>query len=185
MALQKTDRETILDGATQLFRTRGYHNTSMADLGKSCGLLKGSLYHYFPGKEALGIAVIQRLKQDVRQGLFEPAYDSTKSAHERLAVLADALHKYFRSTDGGCLMGNLALETTTSVPEFGGEIQQFFEEWTEAVAHLLKPHHGRKRARKLAEDAVAQIEGAVMLMRVNGDTRPLKRATKDLKSLLD
>ena len=53
MPVQKVTKEEILLRASDVFRTKGYHNTSMQDIAQSCGLLKGSLYHHFPSKEML------------------------------------------------------------------------------------------------------------------------------------
>lgn len=50
----RRDREAELYAAAlRLFSRHGYHGTSMRDIGESVGLLKGSLYHYVPSKEAL------------------------------------------------------------------------------------------------------------------------------------
>ena len=59
MAKQKLDEPTIVLEALKLFRSKSYHTTSMADIAKSCGILKGSLYHYFSSKEELMMKVIQ------------------------------------------------------------------------------------------------------------------------------
>ena len=61
MPLQKIDEEGLVREALALFRRQGYHKTTMADVAGACGLLKGSLYHYFPSKEALALAVMQRV----------------------------------------------------------------------------------------------------------------------------
>ena len=39
--------------AARLFRTRGYHGTSMSDIAEVMNLNKGTLYHYFPSKTAI------------------------------------------------------------------------------------------------------------------------------------
>ena len=51
MAARKTDRDAVIDAALTLFRTQGYHHTTVADIAAACGLLKGSVYHYFAGKK--------------------------------------------------------------------------------------------------------------------------------------
>lgn len=47
----------ILNAAAILFSERGYHATSVRDIGRSVGLLGGSLYHYIKSKEALFIKI--------------------------------------------------------------------------------------------------------------------------------
>ena len=45
--------DVILDAASRLFSSRGYHATSMQDIADAVGILKGSLYHHFESKEAI------------------------------------------------------------------------------------------------------------------------------------
>lgn len=44
-------RATILQAAADLFAERGFHNASMAQLAKVCGISKPLLYHYYRDKE--------------------------------------------------------------------------------------------------------------------------------------
>jgi AcrR family transcriptional regulator len=45
--------EEILDCAAKLFYKNGYHVTTIEDLAKEVGMLKGSLYYYIKSKEDL------------------------------------------------------------------------------------------------------------------------------------
>ena len=47
----ETQRGLILETAARLFAAQGFHNTSMADLAKACGVSKALLYHYYRAKE--------------------------------------------------------------------------------------------------------------------------------------
>jgi AcrR family transcriptional regulator len=48
-----TRKEQILEAAARLFGRRGYHATSMREIGEETGLLAGSLYAHIASKEAL------------------------------------------------------------------------------------------------------------------------------------
>lgn len=50
-------RRLILDAAARLFAAEGYDRTSIRDIARNVGLLPGSVYHYFPSKRALFLAV--------------------------------------------------------------------------------------------------------------------------------
>ena len=82
-SMKQTDRDAVIDAALTLFRMNGYHNTSMADISASCGLLKGSIYHYFPGKKELAIAALDRVIAETREKLFRPALDPSVPAEVR------------------------------------------------------------------------------------------------------
>jgi AcrR family transcriptional regulator len=60
---RKRGRRTqeIIAVAAELFGERGYDAVSLDDVAERLDVTKGSLYHYFRGKEALGSAAIETL----------------------------------------------------------------------------------------------------------------------------
>ncbi len=46
-------RQRILDRAAELFATKGFAGSSIAELARHCGASKSWLYHYYPSKEAI------------------------------------------------------------------------------------------------------------------------------------
>jgi AcrR family transcriptional regulator len=55
---QQTDR--LLEAASALFRKQGFHGTDMGDIAAEVGLARNSLYRYFPNKENILVACVQR-----------------------------------------------------------------------------------------------------------------------------
>jgi TetR/AcrR family transcriptional regulator, cholesterol catabolism regulator len=55
--LSGSRREVLISEAARLFASKGYENTSMRDIAAAIGILPGSLYHHFPSKEDLFVAV--------------------------------------------------------------------------------------------------------------------------------
>lgn len=53
-------REKILSTAESVFERHGYEKTILDDLGRAAGMNKTSLYYYYPNKEEIFAAVIQR-----------------------------------------------------------------------------------------------------------------------------
>src|SRR3954465_7990063 len=52
-------REKVLAAALELFGERGYHATSIADIGLRAGISKSVLYHYFGSKAGLYEAIAE------------------------------------------------------------------------------------------------------------------------------
>lgn len=50
-------RQVVINEAARLFGTKGYEGTSMRDIATAVNILPGSLYHHFPSKEDLFVAV--------------------------------------------------------------------------------------------------------------------------------
>jgi AcrR family transcriptional regulator len=67
------NRESVIQAAGKLFALRGYHGTSMQDLGNELGLLKSSIYSHVSSKEDLLLEVVRRAErlfnQSARQAL--------------------------------------------------------------------------------------------------------------------
>lgn len=70
-------RAHLIEVATRLFATHGYDGTSIDAVLAESGVSRGSLYHHFPGKEALYLAVFEvlgdRLGADMTAALQDAA----------------------------------------------------------------------------------------------------------------
>lgn len=65
-------RARILAGATEIFIADGYEGASMSRIAETANVSKGTLYNYFPSKEALfGAVVRQRCSQFVHEVFSE------------------------------------------------------------------------------------------------------------------
>lgn len=53
-------RDDILDAAAQVFRQKGFHGASMADIAQSVDLKKASLYHHVSSKQEILLALLDR-----------------------------------------------------------------------------------------------------------------------------
>lgn len=60
--------ERVLDAATRLFQTRGYRATDLGDIASAVGLARNSLYRYYPSKDHILLACVQR---DMQPALAE------------------------------------------------------------------------------------------------------------------
>ena len=60
MEQRSGQRERIVAATGRLFRDKGYHGTSMADIGKAVGLEKGSLYTHIAAKQEVLRELVER-----------------------------------------------------------------------------------------------------------------------------
>ncbi len=166
MPKQKVTAEEILRKSMKVFNAKGYHNTSMAQIADECGLLKGSIYHYFKSKEQLMQAVIEYLHQKYKEKVFSIAYQPDLTSREKLEEYIVFSENLFIGSNDGCLMGNIALETVNTNANFAKSLRAFFQEWINAMAHIFEVDYGKQRALEISKECVAEIEGALMLKRV-------------------
>ncbi|HSK23958.1 MAG TPA: TetR/AcrR family transcriptional regulator [Egicoccus sp.] len=80
-------REELLDAAEQLFLDQGFHGTSVDDLGAAAGISGPGLYRHFASKDALLMAVLDRIWAQLR-----PAIDTAagQEPDEALTTLLEA-----------------------------------------------------------------------------------------------
>lgn len=181
--MKKTDADAILDCAIELFRKKGYKGTSMSDIGNATGLLKGSIYHHFGSKEDILIAALNRLSDYFKDQVFAIAYDESKPASIRLKEMLNVIEAYFDEYKA-CVIGHLSLEDISHIPEAENSLRSFFKHWHQAFAQVFSEKYGKDMGREFAEDAICRIEGAVIWLKLFGDSRPLMRAYEQILSLL-
>jgi TetR/AcrR family transcriptional regulator, repressor of fatR-cypB operon len=58
-------REAILDAALALFAEQGFHGTAVPEIAKRAGIGAGTIYRYFPSKEAVVNALYQYWKTEI------------------------------------------------------------------------------------------------------------------------
>jgi AcrR family transcriptional regulator len=91
-AQKQTRRATILAAAAHIFAERDYAAITMAEVADAAQVVKGTLYLYFPSKEALFLTLLGEQLDEwfaiMRAGLAEIAPDD--AAIERVVTLFDA-----------------------------------------------------------------------------------------------
>jgi AcrR family transcriptional regulator len=79
----KATRAHLIETATGLFAAHGYDGTSIEAVLAGSGVSRGSLYHHFPGKEALFLAVME----EVGTRTAQPVLDAMLTAPDAVAAL--------------------------------------------------------------------------------------------------
>lgn len=165
----------IVMAALRLFADKGYGSTSVADILKEAGANSGSLYHAFPTKQHVLLAVLDMYRQGIGPMLLAPAWEGVGDPVERVFALLGAYRNALAVTDCvyGCPIGSLALELHEPDPEVREGLAANFDGWTEAVHGCLDAAAGRLPTNldrlALARFVLAVMEGAVMQARTYRD----------------
>ena len=84
-------RAEALEAAARLFESKGFPKTTVADVARSLGLGAPALYYYFPSKETLLFAVLERAMMQLNATLDQALKSCTSSdPAERLRTLVAA-----------------------------------------------------------------------------------------------
>jgi AcrR family transcriptional regulator len=184
-------RDRILDVAARLFEEQGFEGTAVAAILRAAGVNSGSLYHFFPGKEALLVGVLERYVDSLQEAVIQPAEAATNDPIERVFALMDVYRGRLVVSDfaRGCPVGSLAVETAFGRPRVQGLIDQYFSGWARGIRGWLEaagdrlPDHVDRDA--LSRFVLTTMEGAVMQARAAGSIRPFDTAVGQLREHLE
>lgn len=79
-------RAEIIDRASELFSTRGYADTTVADILQSVGIAKGGFYHHFASKQDVFKACADRLAAELAELFVAALQDASRTPRERVAA---------------------------------------------------------------------------------------------------
>ena len=187
----KDTRQRIVEAAMELFWLKGYGSTSIADILSRSQVNSGSLYHFFPGKQDLLIAVLEAYRDGIGPMLLEPSWNGVEDPVERVFALLRTYRRAIVETDCeyGCPIGSIALELHEPDPAVRKLLADNFDGWVEAVAGCLEKVSGRFPAgtdlKALAELVLNVMEGGVMQARTYRDVAYFDRAVSQLRSCFD
>jgi len=79
-------RSNILDATITLFRKKGFHGTSIDEIGEAAGVKGPAIYHYFKSKNEILLAVFLRLGDSMVRDMLQKL-EGLKTAQEIMEVL--------------------------------------------------------------------------------------------------
>lgn len=176
------EKADVVPLVAEIFRELGYEGASMSAITARTKLSKGSLYHFFPGgKEEMAAEIIIHIHAWFVTHVFEPLEREEPEA--ALRSMWKSVDDYFRSGRRVCLIGAFALDETRD--RFAGPIRGYFKRWIKAMEDALaRSGMEEAAARKLAEETVIGIQGALVLSRGLNDTAIFGRSLQRLKEHL-
>src|SRR5271165_349675 len=87
-------RSRILETALNLFRDRGFDETTMRDIASAAGVATGAAYYYFESKEALVMAFYEESNVAMHEQI-EAALAKKTDLKSRLRAVVDVKFEYF------------------------------------------------------------------------------------------
>jgi TetR/AcrR family transcriptional repressor of nem operon len=187
----KDTRQRIVDAAMELFWLKGFGSTSIADILSRSQVNSGSLYHFFPGKQDLLIAVLEAYRDGIGPMLLQPAWNGVEDPVERVFALLGSYRRALIETECtyGCPIGSLALELHDADPIVRKHLADNFTGWIDAVEACFAAAATRfppeTDLRGLAEMALHVMEGGVMQARTYRDITFFDRAVAQFRRHVD
>jgi TetR/AcrR family transcriptional regulator, lmrAB and yxaGH operons repressor len=166
-----------------LFRRYGYEGATLSKISKITGLGKASLYYHFPGgKEDMAIAVLDYLEQWSEINILQPLRNEG-NVKMRLEKMCDRVCEFYQGGQQSCLFAVLLLSEAQDL--FFDRINLCLKAWIDAIAAvLIEVGISETVARERAEDAIALIQGTLILARGLNNLEPFQRTLKKLPTEL-
>ncbi|TYQ24540.1 TetR/AcrR family transcriptional regulator [Pseudanabaena sp. UWO310] len=176
-------KDAVVAKLSDVFRHHGYEGASLSKISEATGLGRASLYHYFPkGKEEMAATVLDRLYANLETNLLKPLQGKGKPL-DRIRAMGKTLDLFYNNGRSSCFLELLSFGEAQ--PLFQPALQQTLSTWIDALAEVLvEAGQDAKVARCNAEDAIAQIEGALIVSRCLGNNEAFKRAIANLPKIL-
>ena len=185
---KQINRENLLNQGVTLLMEQGYHGTGLKAILDAVQIPKGSFYNYFDSKESFGAEVIQH---------YIDPFIQQQAAHLRQSEddALGALQRYFNDAiaeleqarfKGGCLLGNLMGEIGDTSDLCQKSLQNAVNRYRDSLASALTKaqQQGTVRTDKSAEDMADLLmnawQGALLRMKIEKSSAPLKQCCQDL-----
>ncbi|MGZ5012276.1 MAG: TetR family transcriptional regulator C-terminal domain-containing protein [Methylobacter sp.] len=185
---KQINRENLLNQGVTLLMEQGYHGTGLKEILEAVQIPKGSFYNYFGSKENFGAEVIQHYIEPFIRQLTLHLQQSNGDA-------LGALERYFNegiselekaNFKGGCLLGNLMGELGDTSDICRKSLQSALNRYRDLLQSGLEQaqQQGTVRTDKSADDMADLLvntwQGALLRMKIEKSSAPLKQCCQDL-----
>lgn len=178
-------RERIVCAALELFHDKGYRGTSMDDVAAAVTMKKANVFHYYPTKDDLGMAVICHAAE-ARKSKLQKHLAGAKDPVQAVKRLFDVMAAEMRERDcrRGELMANLAQEISDYNERLRIKVNESLRFWISELAQLFRQSRAKRffvstmKPDEAAEAIMSLLEGAVLMAKANRQIQPIHSARK-------
>lgn len=175
MAKRRITKEHVIETAAELFRTRGYHQTSIGAIAEACHVQKATVFHHVSSREALLVCVAEYEYREFSRDVLSCS---------SLLAFAEATRLYFASRHYSCLFSQLGQELRNSSVAFKQQAEAFLQSWIHSLSVFLSSKKTDSRGIIAAEDCVARCKGALTIARSYNNLQPFERAIEHMRGLV-
>jgi TetR/AcrR family transcriptional regulator, lmrAB and yxaGH operons repressor len=185
MGTRTHTRQKMLVSSVELLRERGAGGVTVDAVLARSQAPRGSVYHHFPGGRGEIMSEALALAGDTISAIIEKtAAAGSRAALRRFGkfwntILLDS------NFNAGCPVVSVAVGGSPDDQHLQPAVVQIFQRWHHALVQaIVADGVGTPRADRLATMAVAAIEGAIILCRVQQSTAPLDDVIAEFESLI-
>ncbi|NTV94517.1 MAG: TetR family transcriptional regulator [Thiobacillus sp.] len=132
-------RQRILDAGYAEIHRHGFQAASVANILADTGLTKGALYHHFPSKKDLGLAVVAEVVHGyLSEVVFRPLREAERPVEALMQLLDDKRDHGEEFIRLGCPLNNLMQEMSPIDEDFRAALNAVLREWQAVIRDALQ-----------------------------------------------
>ena len=132
-------RQALLEAAHEEIHRQGYQAASLSAILKRAGVTKGALYHHFPNKKALGLAMIDELIAGrIMTEFLKPLLDGEDVLARLKTAFMEEIPQNTQMAELGCPLNNLSQEMSPIDEDFRIALDKQFSRLREGIAEALR-----------------------------------------------
>lgn len=132
-------RRRLVEATVGLMLRQGYGATTVDQICAGAGLTKGSFFHHFASKEAVGLAAMDafaRAGMEMYAAATQPAHgEPLDELHRLLDLMAELARTHGEALS--CMVGTLSQEMALSSPAIREAGERHMVAWVAVVADML------------------------------------------------
>ncbi len=172
-------REEILLRLFAIFRRSGFDGATLSKISEETGLGKASLYHHFPGGKVQMAEEVLRFVENWNDLHLIVPLGGKGRPKQKIKNMVATINDMYEGGKSGCLIGAMVPED--SFIEYKDQIKRILIKWIEAIAGVLVEYGVEPKESLLrAEEAVAKIQGALIVTKATGQRALFGRLMKNL-----
>ena len=177
---QDNRRQHLLDAAAGLICRRGYHATSMRDIGRATDMLPGSIYYHFASKDELLVAIYAEGVRRIAERVDKAAARATDPMKRLEAACVAHLEMLLTDSDYAQVVVRVLPEDVPAVSARLMALRDDYEERFRRLIAALKLPKARQRYARLT--LLGGLNSAQAWYRPGGDS-PARIARRVLECL--
>jgi TetR/AcrR family transcriptional regulator, cholesterol catabolism regulator len=177
---QDNRRQRLLDASAALICRRGYHATSMRDIGRAIDMLPGSIYYHFASKEELLVAVYAEGVRRIAKRVDAAVAGATQPMKRLEAACVAHLEMLLTDSDYAQVVVRVLPDDAAAVSPRLRALRDDYEDRFRKLIAALVPPGGRRRYLRLT--LLGALNGAQTWYRPGGDA-PARIARRMLECL--
>lgn len=194
--MARDTRGRLLQTARDLVHGASLAEVSIEDICAGAGVHRGSLYHFFPSKEALGLAVLD-VNWAMMRAVLDEAFQAEAEPLARIDLFIDGFSRMLglmrqkMGTTPGCPLGDLAAELSAQPGPGRDRAQAVLEAWAGYFTDAVRDAQARGQLDRGADPhatalrVLAYLQGMALLAKVYDQPGFVASAREGVRALIN